>query len=368
MAEIRIPKGMKDIIEDECIKKRTLQKMLEDIFMSFGYQQIMTPMVEYYETYQQAFQSVNETEMYKFFDQDGDILTLHTDMTVPIARVCASKYTNMEPPFRFFYTSEVFKVRHAFAGKRSQVTDCGIELIGLKEQSDIEVLYIALQVMEKLQSKDYQLEIGNARFFHKAYESLHFTKEQIQQLATLIDHKSIVDLQQYIDQFPISQQIKKFFTTLPFLAGKEDVLQQAKQLCYTDAMKEEIDCLQKLYDDLKQLHLDKHVTFDLGKIAHLDYYTGIIFEGFIEESGASILSGGRYDNLLAKFGRNLPACGFSMKLDYVLDALQTPTKQTITLYYPYGNEVEAIQKANVLRKHNFVRLIPWDKNEWREIA
>lgn len=361
MLEIRIPQGMRDLIEEECTKKRVAQETIEKVFQSFGYHQIMTPMIEYFETYQQSFSSADATEMYKFFDHDGDILALREDMTVPICRVCASKYMNSEPPFRFFYTSDVFKVRHVFAGKRGEVTDCGIECIGLDENSDIEILYTAISVMNALQFKKYTLEIGNARFFQTA--TIHLKENEKKQLAKLIDQKSIVDLNQYVQQLDLTEKEKECFLALPFLTGS-NIFEQAYNLCFTEDMKKEVQHLENLYNKLKQLNVHQNISFDLGKIPHLDYYTGIIFEGYIQESGTSILSGGRYDNLMEKFGRNLPACGFSIKLDYILDAIKTGTKKNMKFYYPKGHELEAILKTKEMRKENNVEMIPWDKDTW----
>ncbi len=363
MLEIRMPQGMRDLIEEECTKKRKAQDTIENVFQSFGYHQIMTPMIEYFDTYQQSFSSADATEMYKFFDHDGDILALREDMTVPICRVCASKYGNSNPPFRFFYTSDVFKVRHVFAGKRGEVTDCGIECIGLDENSDIEILYTAISVMNALQFQKYTLEIGNARFFQSATDALQLKETEKKQLAQLIDQKSIVDLKQYVQQLDLTPKEKEFFLALPFLTGT-NIFEQAYQICFTEDMKKEIQHLESLYDKLKQLDVHQNISFDLGKIPHLDYYTGIIFEGYIQESGTSILSGGRYDNLMGKFGRNLPACGFSIKLDYILDAIKIEQKKNIQFYYPKGKELEAILKTKEMRKENNVEMIPWDKDTW----
>ncbi len=363
MAEIRIPQGMRDLIGEEVNKKRKAQEVIEKVFGSFGYQQIMTPMLEYFDTYQQAFSNTDATEMYKFFDHEGNILSLREDMTVPICRVCASKFSNSRPPFRFFYTSDVFKVRHVFAGKRGEVTDCGVECIGLDESSDVEILYMALTVLNELKFQKYQLEIGNARFFQCACDSLNLTSEEKTKLADLVDRKSIVDLTEYVETLSLKEKEKQFFLALPFLTGT-DIFSQAYDICLSEEMKKEVDQLKTLYDKLKQLNMHTNISFDLGKIPHLDYYTGIIFEGYIQESGTSILSGGRYDNLMGRFGRDLPACGFSIKLDYILDALEVDPNRNIKLYYPKGKEVEALQKSNELRKNGNVEMIPWDKDTW----
>ncbi len=361
--EIKVPQGFRDSTVDECNRKQKLQNQVQKLFKSFGYEQISTPMVEYYSTYDQAFEDAESDSFFQFFDPNGKTLTLRSDMTVPIARVCATKYANARPPFRFSYCADVFKVRHIFGGKRSQVTDCGIELIGLDEKSDVEVLYLAMQVLEQLHCENYQLEIGHSGFFRKACEVLQISESDTKKLADYIDRKSVVDLQDYIKTLSIDEQARQFFQALPLLSGKQDALVYAKQIAFHEDLKKEIEKLENLYEDLGKLGISQHVSFDLGKIPHLDYYTGIIFEGYVNRVATSVLSGGRYDLLLAKFGRPLPACGFSVKLDYLIDVIPSEGARKVKLMYPRGKEVEALLYANSLRFNEDVEMIPWDQDQ-----
>ena len=363
MKQIQIPLGMKDTILEECRTKRMLQANIEKVFASYGYSEIITPSIEFYSTYQNAFNEINEQDMYQFFDQDGQILALRMDMTVPIARVCASKFSNSEPPFRFRYCSNVYKVRQMFAGKRGEVTDCGVELIGLDDTSDLEVLSLALDTMETFGIQDYQLEIGNSDFFKKACEHVCLDASQQLVLADLIDRKSMVELREYLEPLALEPSQRAFFQALPLLGGDASCLQKAKELSFTEPLKKVVEKLQQLYNQLCRLGYEKHITFDLGKVPHLNYYTGIIFEGFVAGCGHSVLSGGRYDHLLETFGRDLPACGFSVKVDYLIDVIHAPAEKKIRICYPAGKEVEALQRAKDLRKQGNVILQPWEKPE-----
>ena len=356
MQQIQLPQGMKDTILNECEKKKYLQNTLERIFESFGYEEIITPTIEYYETYENAFKNIQTTDKYKFFDENGRILTLRTDMTVPIARVCASKFKDSKPPFRYRYTSNVFKVRQKFAGKRSEVTDCGIELIGLDSKSDVQVLCCALEVMKNF--KNYTLEIGNVQFFQAACKVVRLSTEEVNTLANLIDKKSMVDLKVYLDSLYLSEKIVDFFMHLPFLCGDVNILDEAYTYCFDDSLKDVLDSMKECIQSLKELGYLKNVTVDLGKVAHLDYYTGIIFEGYVSGVGTSILSGGRYDCLLKKFGRDLPACGFSVKLDPLIDHVDVQSKKKYKLYYPQDKQIEAMKQAKNLRKEGIVILEP----------
>lgn len=362
MNQIQLPLGMRDLILEECERKRMLQHKLEHVFESFGYKEIMTPCIEFYQVYQTAFGKVEDEEIFKFFDQEGKILSLRTDMTVPIARVCATKFNTKEGPFRFRYSSNVYKVRQSFGGKRSEVMDCGVECIGLDSSSDIEVLNLAILVMEEIGAK-YTLEIGNTNFFKSACKELNLDKEAANKLADLIDRKSMVELKKYVQSLELPEQACTFFTELPWVTGGQEALDQAKELSFSETQKEEVEKLQKLYNDLQALGYSDVITFDFGKVPHLDYYTGIIFSGYVEGVGVSVLSGGRYDRLLSKFGRDLPAIGFSVKIDYCIDVVKNKEKKTVKIYYPNSKLVEVLQKANELRKENIVELVQWEKEE-----
>lgn len=359
MQEIRIPHGMRDLTADESRRKEALKNRIEKVFTSFGYEKICTPTIEYEDTYRIGFTSGTDlTQMYRFLDQDGRTMMLRADMTVPIARMCATKYAGMNPPFRFRYSSEVFKVRHLFAGKCSQVTDCGIELIGPDEDSDLEILYTAVCVLKQIGSRDYRLEIGNSGFFRTAAEQLCLPEEDRSVLADLIDRKSLVELSEFLETKSFSEEAKEFFRLLPMLGGGSEVLIEAMRISFCDELKKEVEKLMKLDEGLRQLGVMDHVSYDFGKVPHLDYYTGIIFEGYVSGVGSSVLSGGRYDTLLGRFGRDLPACGFSIKLDDLIDILPEEEKKSIRILYPKGKEVEALQKAEKFRQEYVVELIP----------
>ena len=345
MEQIQIPFGMRDLILDECKKKRMLQEKIEQIFDSYGYDEVMTPSVEFYSTYLNAFDDVQEEDMFKFFDHKGKIIALHTDMTVPIARVCATKFKEIKPPYRCRYTSNVYKVRKTFAGKRSEVTDCGIECIGMAK-SNLEVLLCAIDVMESLHTQ-YTLEIGNVNVFKKACKALNIPTDTLQ---SLIDNKSMVELKEYLDTLQLNKEAFDFFMELPFLSGDETVLDRALELSFVDGCKDTIQSLKQLVKEIKAIKPDAKLTFDLGKVPHFEYYTGIIFEGFVENVGTSVLSGGRYDQLLKKFGNDMPACGFSVKLDYLLDVVNVEKETKTILYYPLSKQEEAYKMANELRK------------------
>lgn len=360
MKKFAIPEGTRDLILGECSVKKELQKAIEAVFDSYGYKEIVTPSIEYYQTYQTGFDNLKDEAMYKFFDHNGRILTLRMDMTVPIARVVATRFKDQKPPFRFRYCANVYKVKESFAGKRNEVSDCGIELLGQSaNESDLEILVCALEVMEKLQQASYTLELGNVNFFHSACRDLRLDEEDMKTLADLIDRKSMSELSEFLESLHLSDEVQTFFLQLPWLCGDVEVLKEALSYCFNSNLRAIIANLKELYEQLKELGYEEHITFDLGKVPHLNYYSGLLFEGFIEGIGTSVLSGGRYDTLVEKFGSPMPAIGFSVKLDYVLPVLDKVAKKqpTITLCYPMKAKVKALQRAKELRKDYIVELL-----------
>ena len=366
MKQIQIPFGMRDLFPQECAVKSRLEERISRVYESYGYQKIETPLIEFYSTYQNTFTSLKEETMYKFVDESGQILALRTDMTLPIARLCATKYGNVEGPFRFSYCANVYKVRQNFAGKRNEVTDCGIELIGLDDGSDLEVLSCALDVMAALPVADCTLEIGNSNFFKTAVREAGISKEDARELADLIDAKAMTDVREKLQTLAINEKAFDFFAHLPLFNG-EDALREALRYSFAPSLKQEAERCVKLSEDLNALGYQGRFAFDLGKVPHLDYYTGIIFEGFVPGIGTAVLSGGRYDDLLKKVGRDMPAIGFGVKVDYLLDAVKAEPETKRQLAYPQKCLIEALQYARQLREEGPLELVRDDTLDKPEV-
>lgn len=361
--QFSIPEGTRDLLQRECRIKRMMQASVEKVFERWGYSEIITPSIEYYQTYHTGFLLPKDEEMYKFFDQQGKILTLRMDMTVPIARLVATRFKDQQPPFRFHYCANVYKVKEHLAGKQNEVTDCGIELIGMNQlESDLEVLYCACEVLDELELNECVLEIGNVNFFHQACTAYGIEGEVQELMADLIDKKNLPALQEYVNALMLDEQGSEFFLRLPWLCGGAEVLEEALDACFNDELTETILSLKKQHEALKQL-TGVRITYDLSKVPHLNYYSGLIFEAYASGVGTSIISGGRYDHLIEKFGLSLPAIGFSIKLDQLLPIMDAKKVKKQVLVYPLKQQVEALKKAAELRKHGIVELRVKDVNE-----
>lgn len=361
----RTPLGMRDLAGDDVRKKRYLQKVMLDTFEKHGFEEVMTPAMEYYQTYSTAFDTLQDREMVKLFDENSDILALRLDMTVPIVRMAASRYQEADKPLRFSYCSNVYKMRKSFAGKRSEVMDCGVELIGGDDFSDLEVLVTALDTLDAIGLAGYTLEIGEVNFFEEAAAAVFETEEDLHRAADLINRKSMVELREFVDSKNMDPAVRDFFMELPLLNGTSEVLERARMFSFNDRLDAILDRLEAINLALNSLGYGSLIRFDLGKIPYLNYYTGLIFEAFAIGVGTSILSGGRYDSLCSRFGMPAEARGFSLKLDYLIDLIQVPVKKACwKIHYPADRWLEAFELAKELQKNGEPAVLSlWDTDE-----
>lgn len=365
-----LPEGTKDLILDDCTIKRSLERDIDEIFEKWGYKEVITPTLEFYETFNYNSQALREEDMYKFFDNRGRILVLRPDMTIPIARVVETKFKDTKLPIKLRYTSNVFRVHESLGGKRNEYTDCGVELIGLEDKkSDLEVLVLALDALKKLGLKDFKLEIGNIGFFNGAFKNLDINEKYKENIGKFIENKNLKNLEDYLEELDIKEEYKKFFNKLPWMFGDKQVLIDAKKLAFNDEIKKNLEYLEKLYSQLNELGYGENVTFDLGMVPGLNYYTGIIFRGYGEGVGNTLLRGGRYDKLIRYSKKYVPAIGFSIDIDSIIPNIKLNEKikkyeNLYNIYYDEKHKIEAIKKSNELRKEGFiVELLPEDTEE-----
>lgn len=362
-----LPEGTRDLILDDCIIKRSLEKDIDKIFESWGYKEVITPTLEFYETFNYNSQSLREEDMYKFFDNRGRILVLRPDMTIPISRIIETKLKDTELPIKLRYTSNVFRVHESLGGKRNEYTDCGVEFVGLNaEKSDLEILVLALEALKKLGLKDFKLEIGNIGFFNGAFKNLEIDEEFKEVIAQFIENKNLKNLEDYLDSIEIKDEYKAFFNKLPWMFGDKEILNEAKKLAFNDEIKENLNYLENIYYELELLGYGENVTFDLGMVPRLNYYTGIIFRGYGDGLGKTVLRGGRYDNLIEISKNKIPAVGFSIDIDSVIPSIKLNSNIEENNYYKVlynkKDKINAIKKSEELRKQGYiVDLLP-DEN------
>lgn len=354
--ELRTPMGNRDILAGDMRKRNELCSRMRRVFDQFGFEEVQTPAIEYYQTYNQAFASLQDRQMIKLIDENQDILTLRVDMTVPIARLAATSLKNAQAPLRLSYLSDVWKVRKALTGRQGQSMDAGVELIG--SQDDTEILVCALEALKASQADTYRLELSDARLIEEAARHVFEREEDVLKLASLCDRKSMVELEEFLDGFVLDERVRRYFLSLPLMDGGMEVIRSAKVLAFDESTLAVLEELEALGEFLVELGYEEVIGFDLGKLPHFNYYTGLIFEAFVPGASGSVLSGGRYDTLMASFGRPLPAVGFAVKIDPLAALIQeVHPRSNLVIRYPSCLAIAAFELAKARRMEGSVKMI-----------
>lgn len=316
------PEGLTDILADECDVKFKIETAVREVFAKHGYHMVQPPTFEYYDVYDAAAATKPEN-MFKFFDTNGRMLALRPDLTTSVARMAATKPMG-ELPYRISYSGSAFRNDEAFSlARQREFSQMGIELIGDESvAADAEVISVAIESLLKSGVTDFQIDMGQVDYYKGLAEQAGLSDELSDKLRSKINDKDFVAIECMLDELKLDAELKNAFMELPKLFGGIDIARDAlKNPVLCDKSRKAIENLIEVYDILKAEGLDSYAAIDLSMVPNLDYYTGIIVKGFTKGVGFPICSGGRYDNLTAKFGRNLPATGIAMGLERIMTAI-----------------------------------------------
>lgn len=318
------PKGLSDILWDECDLKFRIETVARETFSKHGYKMVQTPTFEYFDVYHTATPNKAES-MFKFFDVNGRMLALRPDFTTSIARLAATKSLGEDIPLKLSYSGSTFRNDEAFSQARQrEFSQVGIELIGEnKPEADAEVISVVIETLLAAGMKQFQIDIGQVGYFMELAKQAQLNPEQADQLRSLINDKDFVAIEQFLNILEIPEELKKIFAGMPTQFGEVSVIQTAmEQQGIGNGAKAALKNLEQIYQVLAELHYEQYISIDLGMVPHLDYYTGMIFKGFTYGVGFPICSGGRYDTLMEKFGKKQPATGAAIGVERLMAALQ----------------------------------------------
>ncbi|UQZ76162.1 ATP phosphoribosyltransferase regulatory subunit [Niallia circulans] len=339
------PLGMRDTLPAIYERKYKVKQKIDTEIKKWGYQFIETPTLEYYETVGTA-SAILDQQLFKLLDQQGHTLVLRPDMTAPIARVAASKLLSEDLPLRLAYNASVFRAQQREGGRPAEFEQIGVEYIGDKTISaDGEGISLLISSLQQAGVKNYQVSVGHIGFVQSFFQQILGTKDRVDSLTKYLYEKNYVGYRQHVEQLALSSIDKQRLNDFLTLRGKEEVIDLAYQLMEGDQGKKAIDDLKQLRDILVDYEVADRVTFDLSLVSHMSYYTGIVYEVYAEGVGFPIGSGGRYDLLLEKFGKNTGATGFAIRVDRLLEALGTVAKTTM---------IECILFSSERRKEAFL--------------
>jgi ATP phosphoribosyltransferase regulatory subunit len=311
-----IPPGTRDVLPDEMRELRALQQTLCDVFEERGYGHVATPTIEYDEVLAQA-DGRTISAAYRFFDERGDLLALRTDMTVPIARLVASRFATVEPPFRFFYLGSAYRAVRPQRGQMREFMHAGVELIGVEApEGTAEVVEVLCSALDAAGLGRAIVGLGDADLYRQLLTELGVEGEPRERILDNLATHNLVGLEAEIDELGLDAPSRETLLRLPQLRGGSEILAEARELG-GDAVGRATSRVQATFEALEKRGVADRVRLDLGLLRDLGYYTGAILEVYDPALGHILGGGGRYDGLLGRFGRDLPAAGFGLYLERV---------------------------------------------------
>ena len=319
---LHTPEGVRDIYGNDYERKLRLQLEFLQILRNYGYKEIDTPSFEYFDVYSGEIGTTPSGELYKFFDKDNSTLVLRPDFTPGVARAAAKYFIDDNVHVKLSYSGNVFSNVRSLSGKLKENTELGAEYMGDGSvEADGEMTAMAVELLRSAGLKDFQICIGNAGYFKGLCEEAGIDGELEMSLRDEIGNKNQYAAASLIKDIEMLESQADKLLRCVELFGDVSVLDKALVGISNERSKAAIERLHALYEQAEKRGIQDYISFDLSMLSRYNYYTGIIFRAYTSSLGDAILKGGRYDNLLAKFGHDAPALGFTLSLDDLVTVL-----------------------------------------------
>lgn len=321
--ETLLPKGVKDFLPLKAVKIDYLNRTLAEVFQRWGFRPVYPPSLENLEVLENGLGVGLRERTFRFDDrQSGKLVAFPPDITPQIARIFATRMQNMPLPVRLCYSGRVLRHAEQQVGKDREIFQAGVELIGLESaEADAEMITMAIESLQAIGASEFTIDIGQVEFFNGIMAGLDLPGGVLQKLRQAIFRKDNAELKSLLEQLPIHDRSKDELLILPRLFGGREVIERAAKAVRNPRSLAALDNLAQVLDLLDIHDVANHLTLDLAEIRSLDYHTGITFQGFLPGLGRAVCSGGRYDNLTARYGRQAAATGFTFNLLNLLFAL-----------------------------------------------
>ncbi|MCR5715435.1 MAG: ATP phosphoribosyltransferase regulatory subunit [Lachnospiraceae bacterium] len=353
---LHTPEGVRDIYGAEYEKKQQTSAEMMRVIRSYGFRELCTPTFEFFDVFSKEIGTIPSKDLYKFFDKEGNTLVLRPDFTPSMARCAAKYYMEEDVPIRFCYMGNTFINTSNLQGKLKETTQLGAELIGDDSvEADAEMCALLIESLLSAGLTEFQVSIGQVDYFRGICEAAGIDPEVELAIREAISEKNVFGAEDLIASHVVNESAAKALLQIPELFGGVDMLSEAQAVVSNERSLAAIRRLQDLYELLKLYGVDRYVSFDLGLLSKYNYYTGIVVKAYTYGVGDALVSGGRYDHLLEKFGKCAPAIGFAIQVDDLMTALESQkipfeTKPAgCMIAFQTARYKEALAKAKALR-------------------
>lgn len=312
----QIPPGVQCFVGDEARRRRRIEETVLEVFEGWDYEEIIPPLFDYADVF--AGEAL-AAKTYSFVGRDGSVLALRPDFTSLLARIAAGRLRSRPAPIRLYYSGEVVRYEPPKAGRQSELHQMGLEHIGGDSRgADAEVVTIAGECLERLGAGGVVLALGHVGVFTGLLDRRPLEPARLHDLRERVEAKDTDGVRAVLAGSDLAPESREALAGLASLAGGPSVLEAAAEaLAFCPPAAAALAELRAVVSALVAAGLGERLAIDLGEVRGLDYYTGLVFRIFASGLGFEVGGGGRYDTLLARFGRPLPAVGFMLGLDRV---------------------------------------------------
>ena len=316
MPRIQVPPGVQCFVGDEARRRRRIEDAVVSVFEGWDYEEIIPPLFDYADAF--AGPALGP-KTYSFVGRDGSVLALRPDFTSLLAKIAAGRLRDRPAPLRLYYSGEVLRYEPPKAGRQSELFQMGLEhLGGDPAAADAETIAIAAECLERLGADGWVLALGHVGVFSGLLADTGLSPVSLESLRDRVEAKDREGVLALLARERVAEETAAAVARLTDMAGPAEVLKEAAgAFGFCDPARAAVAELARLAETLEVAGLGSRLVVDLGEVRGLDYYTGIVFRAFAPGLGFEVGGGGRYDTLLGRFGRPLPAVGFMLGLDRV---------------------------------------------------
>jgi ATP phosphoribosyltransferase regulatory subunit len=315
---------MRDLLPEEAAARRSLSRNILDSFALHGYALVTPPVFEFAEVLERGLGTLDPAEVLRFVEpESGEVAALRPDMTPQIARMIATRLRGRALPFRLGYEGTVLRRRSGRARKHRQIPQVGVELAGVYgPEGDLELLALAVDALRAAGLERFQIDMGDAGVIRALLSPLPPEHQAL--ISAALACKDPTEVGEVCAALGVPHG--SALAALPLLHGGRAELRAGVQRLVGTPAAAAAERLEALFESATARGLAAHVTADLGEVRGFAYYTGPMFHVYAPGTGDAVGSGGRYDELLARFGWDLPAAGFALDLDRIAEALKAAGK------------------------------------------